>query len=191
MDYSNQENLYKYFDQTIKNESSLIIQKLKKELKEMKNTALTTVKNELDESKKITIDAKAKLLTSKHQKSLSELKKKYHLELMSKREQLLEELVVSLKNKLSDYMKTEAYKNKVLETLKNIKEEINYIEISPKDPVKTILKDYEIRENSSITGGILVVLKTNNLEVNQTFDVKIKEAKEWFYQNSLLFVVEK
>ncbi|MDY0277885.1 MAG: hypothetical protein RBQ97_07355 [Acholeplasma sp.] len=190
MDYSNERGLRKYFDEVVNKEAMDKIQKLEKDLKEMHKIELDAVKKELNKEKNIVLEAKKKIIYQKHQKEFNEVKRELSLELVKRRQELLDELVSEIDKKIKKYLLSKDYENKVMEVINKYKDNVLTIEINSKDPIIKKLDEKLVKKNDEIIGGVSLLLKNDSVVIDATLNSKMEEARQWFYNNAKLFIDE-
>jgi len=190
VDYSNERGLRKYFDEVVNKEAMDKIQKLEKDLKEMHKIELDAVKKELNKEKNIVLEAKKKIIYQKHQKEFNEVKRELSLELVKRRQELLDELVSEIDKKIKKYLLSKDYENKVMEVINKYKDNVLTIEINSKDPIIKKLDEKLVKKNDEIIGGVSLLLKNDSVVIDATLNSKMEEARQWFYNNAKLFIDE-
>jgi|GEM_PF-2108624 len=186
-----EQDLFNYFNRSIEEETFEILKNLEKEIETIRKKEIAIINNELEKSKNINLYAKEKLLYQKHQQKLSQLKYEYDLKLMKIRDEFVDKMILKIHEKIKKYVKTQAYIDKMITLINNYENKIKHIEVMEKDALINKVKNIKIVTNEKIIGGIKIILKDEKKEVDATFNLKLEDAKKWFYENSQLFLKEK
>lgn len=185
-----------FFKQTVEEEA--IEQKLKIEAQtqQEKETRIEEAKrNLLEESKRRLQEQKLKIEREYKQYTSKEiyLKKK---ELLLKRDEIISEIFEGVTEKIKTFMNSHDYYEYLLNCIKDAQEQFDCKELTiflkEEDLVKgeSLVCSFpesklEIKENPSILiGGIIIKKSGTNLITDDSFDHKLKEAKENFINES-------
>lgn len=125
---------------------------------------------------------------SKYEKAIFELRIREQQELLSLKENMIDEILYSLKKRLVDFTNSDEYidyiKNYLDNTLKSIENNegsIVYFNEKDKEIFKKIInkKDVEISdETKDIIGGYILQDKNNKFRIDCSLDENVKECKE-------------
>lgn len=199
MEYFSSEQLFKYFQEEIKEASEKRINQLRKEIEELKAKELKKIDDELRESIYHGLEIELKELKTDHSYEMNKVMTENARLLMNRRQELLLSVFEEVKEKLAKYMKTDDYvKNmtKKIEKTQNLfsKDEVIF-SIKKTDQLleKTIKSVFtgaftiEYSENIQI-GGFLAACKKKGIEIDDTLDYLLEDKKQWFYEKSNLYI---
>jgi vacuolar-type H+-ATPase subunit E/Vma4 len=199
MSYYDDEELLKYFSKQIKELAETEIKKLEKDIADVKKKQLEKIDSELQNSIIKSMNIRIGDLESEYNAKINKLKIENHKNIMQKRKELLDSVVLEVKKKLLKYVKTKAYsekmKDKVLRILKDFKKRSVIFRINKDDEaLKKVIKDnykseYSIEDDEDIEiGGFIVVCNELKILTDETIDTKINEKKRWFYEHANLAI---
>lgn len=187
----NENEILKYFKESIKNSSLSEINNLQKEIKESYNLKKEEIINELNKEKEEIIKIKNNDLDKKYKLLQADVEDENKKELVLLRNKYIDELFNNLNNKLIDYTKTKEYQNKIKDKLLKLKlnkNNISKIEISKNDLfLKDEYKDLNFEINNEILGGFIIYFIDNKI-INETLNIKINDAKNYFFENAHWFI---
>ena len=199
MSYYDKEELLKYFNKQIKQEADIEIKKLTKAIADTKKRQLEQIDNELQTSIFKSMNSQIDELESEHNAVINKLKIENHKKVMQKRTELLDSVILEVRNKCIDFTKSAAYadqmKSKVLKMHDNFKDCTIVFRINKDDStLKKIIKDnykgkYSVENDNLIEiGGFIAVCNEKKILTDETIDSKIKEKRQWFYEHANLAV---
>lgn len=198
MDYYNEDQILQYFKDEIEKLSQEKIDKIKKEIAEIKANELNKIEEEVKKEIHLTLGAELKDLEKQHLSEINTILNESNYKLMKRREELFTDIFNTVKQKIVDFIQTERYETLMKTKLNDlaklfVDEKINFLVNKDdkiiKKVIQSIFKDYEIFENPRIElGGFQAYSMNKGVEVDETLDSKLKEKKEWFYANSKLFI---
>src|SRR5690554_402647 len=176
MKFNNNDDLGKYFKESIEKESSLEIETLTTEIEGMKTEARQAFKKELEEDKLDILSARARDIFKQYQEELSVKQRTLDLLVMEKRMHLIDELFETLEMNIQNFRETPANDRWFKKRLK--KYDLNAfdtIELNPQDKAKapTHLK---VKENPNIRAGFILYNKDLNRLAVETISSNLKEA---------------
>lgn len=199
MEYFNEDKIFSYFEEEIRNSSLKDIQSLKKEIKEIKENELKKIHNEVKQQIDLTLKIELKDLNNQRSMEISKISNEYKLKLMKVRENLLEQVFSSVKEKLNNFTNSNDYVELMKEKVKNVNQEFAnekvIFKINKDDKrIRKIIEsnflfEYDIEVVPEIyIGGFEACTIEKGLEIDETIDTKLNEKKQWFYSNSKLFI---
>jgi vacuolar-type H+-ATPase subunit E/Vma4 len=199
MEYNTNQELYQYFTQEIERIGEQQIEALRKEMDEKKRSELKKIQENIDRKTKKFLNRELKALNTDFSSEINQIHTENNRKLIEKRENLLESIFTEVKEKLEVFVKSDDYKAWLEES---IKESVDYLDTEPltfsvkdnDDVIKTVLKNavsikYDLNASKNISiGGFKVKSDSKGLEIDRTFDKKLKDRRDWFYANSNLFI---
>ena len=185
-----------FFKQTVEEEAIEQKLKIESETQEEKKIRIEEAKKRLlEESKRRLEEQKAKIEREYKQYTSKEiyLKRK---ELLLKRDEIIAEIFEGVTEKIKNFMNTHDYYEYLLNCVKDAAKQFDCKELTiflknedmPKG--ESLICSFpelklEIKENPSIlVGGIIIKKSGTNLITDDSFDHKLKEAKENFISES-------
>ncbi|MGE4321273.1 MAG: hypothetical protein AB7E61_07485 [Acholeplasmataceae bacterium] len=200
MAYYNDDELYRYFEKSIKEQSELRLSDLRREIDYQYQRAMKRLKEDLSLQQTVDYNRGLREIRVGYQNQINQIGVNYDEELIKKRLEMSDHVFQGVISKIKAFIKTKAYetyiKEKIEDTLNNVQKTSYIFKIAPKDQViKKIIQaldsTYQIEEDESITyGGFILYLPKQRVEINETLDQKIDEQKDWFYKHSKLFIRE-
>lgn len=125
---------------------------------------------------------------SKYEKAILELRIREQQELLSLKENMIDEILYSLKKRLVDFTNSDEYVDYIkkyldntLKSIENNEGSIVYFNEKDKEIFKKIInkKDVEISdETKDIIGGYILQDKNNKFRIDCSLDENVKECKE-------------
>lgn len=160
---------------------------------EMKNKNLIELKKmELQEKKEETIKRKSMLAETQKNEMISKATQDNRRKILSKSEELLEDVIKSLKEKVEQFVLSNDYENYILEKIKNVTKDVDEKEIiiSITDRDKSRLQDSIIKIGEGndksisldmakidIIGGFILSDKTRTYNLDNSFKTIIEENR--------------
>ncbi len=199
MEYNTNQELYQYFTHEIERIGEQQIEALRKEMDEKKKSELKRITENIERKTRKYLNRELKNLNTDFSSEINRIHTENHRKLMEKREDLLETVFESVKERLSDFVKSDAYKT-LLE--KTVKETVAYLDTDGltfmvrdnDDSIKSVLENtlsikYEVKPSKDIIiGGFKVKSQSKGLEIDRTIDKKLRDQRDWFHANSGLFI---
>jgi V/A-type H+-transporting ATPase subunit E len=199
MEYNTNQELYQYFTHEIERIGEQQIEALRKEMDEKKKSELKRITENIERKTRKYLNRELKNLNTDFSSEINRIHTENHRKLMEKREDLLETVFESVKERLSDFVKSDAYKM-LLE--KTVKETVAYLDTDGltfmvrdnDDSIKSVLENtlsikYEVKPSKDIIiGGFKVKSQSKGLEIDRTIDKKLRDQRDWFHANSGLFI---
>ncbi len=200
MAYYNDDELYRYFEKSIKEQSELRLSDLRREIDYQYQRAMKRLKEDLSLQQTVDYNRGLREIRVGYQNQINQIGVNYDEELIKKRLEMSDHVFQGVISKIKAFIKTKAYetyiKEKIEDTLNNVQKTTYIFKIAPKDQVikkiiQTLDSTYQIEEDESIIyGGFILYLPKQRVEINETLDQKIDEQKDWFYKHSKLFIRE-
>lgn len=200
MEYYLDEQLKAYFEEQITKASSKKIARLRQELDERRERELARMRDEVKRQVDLSLGFELKEIKSQSREDINLLLSRMHLELMHKREALVQQLFDEATTKIKGFVSSPAYLTLMKKKLVHICESYSDCQfvftISLDDaPLSTLIHDVcpsgTIQPSPSIRlGGFSCYLPERKIQIDETLDNRLSEQKVWFYQQSKLFVKE-
>ena len=191
MEYYNEDQLYKYFKETIKTESTKKMDRIRKEIDSIKERELNRIDLEVKRQIDWTIGQELVDIKKEHQTKLNQITIENDVKLMAHRTGLLKSIFDTVKKKLDDFVKSSKYDKYILDRIDKIRCNSFIIGNSDQKALDIILK---INKNAKIAkskdikiGGFIAVLGDGK-EIDETFDSKLHDKIDDFITESRLFI---
>ncbi|MBU1145256.1 MAG: hypothetical protein KJ971_05310 [Firmicutes bacterium] len=199
MEFISNDQLFKYFELEISTSMTKQINKLTQEIKDVKEQALKTINEELKDSISHALTLELKELKTNHSFEINKINVENGHKLMKKRQELLENVFQEVFNKLLVFSTSSQYsdlmKSKIKELNNVFLKSYAIFKIKKADDLlaKVIKENYngkfEIQENFEIElGGFIASCSEMGIETDETIDYRLNDKKEWFYENSNLYI---
>lgn len=199
MDYYSNDQLYKYFEAEIRQNASKQMEALQKQIADNKAREINKVKEDLQESIDRKLKADLKELDTDHSYEVNRITQDNSRKLMKRRQELLEDVFSKTEAKLVEFTKTDAYgalmKAKIdaladrfsgCTTRFGIRKDDSICEKAIK---ANFHHDLKIETDPAIEiGGFSLLCEKMGIEIDETMDTRLSDQKEWFYENSNLYV---
>jgi len=190
-------NAYRYFKEEIEEVGNKRIHDLEVEIESVKARSLKIIEEELNDTVTRAKDNELDEMNTEYHAQLNRIKLATHQEIIKKKRDLFESVLLEVKNQLQEFVKTDEYRNKMILIVKKINKEFCSknvtFKVKPKDDVmRNIIKsnyknDCEVIEDELITlGGFIAICNDKGILTDQTIDNSLEEKKKWFYKNSKL-----
>lgn len=190
-------NAYRYFKEEIEEVGNKRIRELEEEIESTKAKFLKLIEEELNDTVTRAKDNELDEMNTEYHAQLNRIKLATHQEIIKKKRDLFESVLLEVKNNLQEFVKTDEYKNKMILLVKKINKQFCSknitFKVKIKDSVmKNIIKgnyeyDCEILEDESISlGGFIAICNDKGILTDQTIDSSLEEKKKWFFENSKL-----
>jgi vacuolar-type H+-ATPase subunit E/Vma4 len=196
MAYYNEDQLKRYFENAIKRESEIRIEKLRKEIDYLYSKEMSKVNAEQDLKNKLETSKALRELQIEHQDKINQIGIGYDEQLIKERQVMVNNVFEAVYKKLVLYRQSKDYQksmsNKYEDILKYAKGLPITIEIGKEDGLlEEVLKkrNQEFSYNEFIHfGGFVATIDDLNVSIDHTIDQKLEERKKWFYENARLFI---
>lgn len=198
MEYNTNDQLRTYFIKQIQTISEQEISKVKSEIERITQKKLAEIQASAKLRADLMLQQETKLLTSEHSLNISRLTEQNNKKKMMMREQLIEDLFNTIKNKLQDYSKTEAYREGFTKGVQKATKQYPYnglLHVKTADfelannAIKNLSASLQVVEDESIVlGGFLLEFTEAALVVDETLDAKLYDEMISFYENPELII---
>ncbi len=198
MQYNTIEDLEEYFKNEIERVSQGEIKKIQTEIQNIENRNIRELEETARNNAEIIVNQEVSSMDSEHAISLSRMADDNQRKLMKKRQELINNLFLEIREKLVEYTKTDDYKEKMKERIRLLSTQYHSEGI-----LKLALKDMKladelsagfsgqtvVRPDESIEiGGFILEYHQDRIIINETYDARLKEEREMFYANSELII---
>ncbi|WP_312654331.1 V-type ATP synthase subunit E family protein [Proteiniclasticum sp.] len=198
MQYNTIEELEEYFKNEIERVSQGEIKKIQTEIHNIENRNIRELEETARNNAEIIVNQEVSSMDSEHAISLSRMADDNQRKLMKKRQELINNLFLEIREKLVEYTKTDDYKEKMKERIRLLSTQYHSEGI-----LKLALKDMKladelsagfsgqtvVRPDESIEiGGFILEYHQDRIIINETYDARLKEEREMFYANSELII---
>lgn len=198
MQYNTMEELEEYFKNEIEKVSQIEIKKIQKEIENIKNKSIKELEETARNNAEITVSQEVKSMDSEHAISLSRMADDNQRKLMKKRQDLIDNLFVEIKEKLVDFTETDGYKAKLKEKITLLGNQYHsdgILRLADKDMsmADELRKSFSghilVESDESIKiGGFILEFQQDRIVIDETYDARLKEEREMFYANSELII---
>lgn len=199
MAYYNEDQIYRYFDKAILNESRKRILELEKEIADIYNKEMKRTKEALIIKKELRSNSILRELRVEYQDQINKIGIGYDAKLIKERQTMTTSVFDSVMKKIDGFVKSLEYKKLMKEKLRKLCQYLDgekvIIRIALHDKMlaavikESVTSPYVIEKTNEIKlGGFGAIIKGNNTEIDETIDSKISERKKWFLKNSKLFI---
>ncbi len=199
MEYNNNTTLFNFFKKEITSLGSLDINRLEKEISEVKNRELSRIRNEIEDNIDRFLIVELRSLNTDHSSEINKINNKNRRLLMQERQVLIENVFNDIIKKTFNYLKTNDYlrrmEAKLLTSLKLLNTDDIIITYNKNDEmIKKILSKANFKNltkntnDTILIGGFIASSVKKSIEINETIDVRLEEKKQWFFENSNLFI---
>ena len=189
MDNQNRDQLYKYFNETIRTEADIEINALRAEIDKMHHEAEVIFEKAMKEDQANVLDNARIDASRDFQMRLTAKKHELNLKIKEKRQLLLDELFEKLRKRLIEFRQSPAYRKWIDDHFQHLNpKEYTAIEIDPNDQI--LLKrplEFKIIKSQGLIAGFKLHHHNGKVILDESFATKIEEAKQWFFDNSLWF----
>lgn len=192
-------DLYKYFKKEIEEAANEQINILNKDIEDIKRKQLANIDEEVHDTINKVLDTELNEINTEHSANMNRIKTNAHQEIIRKKKELLDLVIEEVQNKCLKFVKTDSYKEGMLNLINKINDEFcgnNFLFKIKKDDkvlenliIKNYSKDYTIEKVDSIRiGGFIGICTEKGILTDQTIDSKLEDRRTWFYENSKLAV---
>jgi len=192
------EELEEYFKNEIEKVSQIEIKKIQKEIENIKNKNIKELEETARNNAEITVSQEVKSMDSEHAISLSRMADDNQRKLMKKRQDLIDNLFVEIREKLVGFTETDGYKAKLKEKITLLGNQYHsdgILRLADKDMSMTdeLRKSFSghilVESDESIKiGGFILEFQQDRIVIDETYDARLKEEREMFYANSELII---
>ena len=190
----------RYFEKEITESANEKIEKLKKEIEDIKKRQLDIIDEEIHASVFRAMEIELNELTLDYSAQINRLKLQTHQKLLRKKNELMESILLEVQRKILDFTKTDKYKTELKKLIKKIDKTFcgndMLFKIKKNDLImKSIISDnftknYQVEETDEIVlGGFIAVCRTKGILTDQTLDAKLEEKKNIF-NHKMKFVIK-
>ena len=194
-----QENVLQYFQKEIEESANEKIVELEKDIETIKSRQLKLLKEEIDDTITRAKENEINEMNVEHSAKLNRIKVGVNKEIIKRKRDLMESVLLDVTNKLLEFVKSDDYKEKMMFLIKKIDSEFcgDSIEFQVKrndKVIKNLIKinftqTHTIVEDEAIQlGGFRAVCLKKGIMTDQTVDASLEERKIWFFQHSKLSV---
>lgn len=199
MEYNNYEKLLDFFKKEINQIGSEKIKELENEISEIKDREIGKIRSDIEENVNRYKMFELKSVNTDHSSEINKINNKNHRLLMQKRQELIDSIFNDVIKKINKYIKTDNYyqlmEKKLLKALKILKADDIVFKYKKDDKLlKKILSENGFKDKTTIAstdiliGGFIASSVKRRIEINETLDVRLEEKKQWFFENSNLFI---
>ena len=196
MAYYNEDQLKRYLEKAIMQESGIRIEKLRKEIDYLYAKEMNKVNAELDLKNKLDTNKALRELQIEYQDKINQIGEGYDEQLIKERSVMVNNVFEAVYKKLFTYRQTKAYQSTMIEKCETVldyaKNHPVQFEIGADDQLLEevlIKKGQKYNKNDQIHfGGFKAVIEALKVSIDQTIDQKLEERKKWFYENARLFI---
>ena len=198
MQYNTIEELEEYFKSEIEKVSQSEIKKIQKEIENIKNKNIKELEETAGNNADIIVSQEVKSMDSEHATALSRMADDNQRKLMRKRQDLIDNLFMEIKEKLIRFTETDDYKEKLknkIAILGGQHHSDGILRLSGKDMsladdlIKSFSGHIIVKPDESIKiGGFILEFHQDRIIIDETYDARLKEEREMFYANSELII---
>ncbi len=198
MQYNTIEELEEYFKNEIERVSQSEIKKIQTEIQNIENRNIKELEETARNNAEIIVNQEVSSMDSEHAISLSRMADDNQRKLMKKRQELINNLFLEIRDKLVEYTKTDEYKEKMKERIRLLSTQYHsegILKLAPKDMklADELSSGFSgqtvVRPDESIEiGGFILEYHQDRIIINETYDARLKEEREMFYANSELII---
>lgn len=201
MDYNSNDILLDFFKREIDHIGSLKIKELEKEIKTIKEREMSKITHEIEDNINRFKVIELRSINTDHSSEINKINNQNRRLLMQERQELIDDIFKEVIQKINDYVKTDSYRLLMQKKLKKSLDILN-----SDDTVITYGKDDELivkllsvngfKDQTAIAssnihiGGFIASSAKKRIEINETLDVRLEGRKQWFFENSNLFIRE-
>lgn len=199
MEYSSLESLIKYFEAEIKRMSDADIAKLKKEIDADKQKELARMELEVQHQVSLSLGVELQDVKEKYRMDVNALLAENAAKLHERRSEIAEEVFASVTDKIREFVSGPDYPGHLEAKLSEVRAlfpgesltvTVGKGDAKAEGSVRKILgaEASVISDDSIRLGGFRAHGNRSLREIDETFDFKLEQKKEWFYANSRLFI---
>lgn len=198
MQYNTIEELEEYFKSEIEKVSQSEIKKIQREIENIKNKNIKELEETARSNEEIIVSQEVKSMDSEHAIALSRMADDNQRKLMKKRQDLIDNLFVEIREKLIRYTETDAYKAKLIDKIALLSSQYKsdgVLRLAVKDMYladelnEKFSGHINVKTDESIKiGGFILEFHQDRIIIDETYDARLKEEREMFYANSELII---
>ncbi|HSR03290.1 MAG TPA: V-type ATP synthase subunit E family protein [Proteiniclasticum sp.] len=198
MQYNTIEELEEYFKSEIEKVSQSEIKKIQREIENIKNRNIKELEETARSNEEIIVSQEVKSMDSEHAIALSRMADDNQRKLMKKRQDLIDNLFVEIREKLVRYTETDAYKAKLIDKIVLLSSQYKsdgVLRLAVKDMYladelnEKFSGQINVKPDASIKiGGFILEFHQDRIIIDETYDARLKEEREMFYANSELII---
>ncbi len=199
MAYYNEEQLYRYFDKTIKREVEKKIKELTDEIEYLHAKDMKKITEDLEQKRDSELNKKLRELHLSYQDKINQIGIDYDAKLLKERTFMTNIVFNAVLDQIYQFITSSGYEDlmtkKLSEIAKKYPNQSCVITISDRDThlpkiIEEVMKSRaKIIESPDLhLGGFEFLLQDEGIEIDETIDTKLIAQKEWFYKNSKLFI---
>ena len=199
MEHFTGEKLQQYFEDAIEEASSKKIQALSKGIAEFKKKEMVKIEAEVRHQVDLSLGVKLKDIQDRLRHDANQLTVDNGQKLFQHRQKIAEGVFSGVLEKLHSFVAGPEYsvwlKKKLTAVAAAFQGEPVVLSFSAADPAgKAIAQGYFPTDSRIVSdpyiriGGFKAVGETSRQEVDESFDSKLENHKEWFYAHSKLFI---
>ncbi len=191
------------FSQIVKEDALSQMNALDKENDEKKAKAVNAFKEDYERERENRIKFENLKIQREYKQVVAKKLRGYRVELIKKRDEIVNDIFDKVVVRLNDYMKTDDYKNFIIDRLgkaekimdtKDFELCCNERDMALCEKIVDELKyQYNITlklDRGILIGGVIIKKKDANLISDETFDFRLNQAKEGFIKESGLTIPE-
>jgi len=198
MQYNTIEELEEYFKNEIEKVSQIEIKKIQKEIENIKNKNIKELEETARNNAEITVSQEVKSMDSEHAIALSRMADDNQRKLMKKRQDLINNLFVEIRERIVGYTESDDYKAKIKEKITLLGNQYHsdgILRLADKDMSmgdelsKSFSGHIMVESDESIKiGGFILEFQQDRIVIDETYDARLREEREMFYANSELII---
>lgn len=192
-----QNNILSYFQKEIEESANEKISKLEADIEIIKSKQLRILNEEIEDTVTKAKENELNEMNVEHSAKLNRIKVGVNKEIIKKKRDLLQSVLLEVTDKLLNFVKSNEYIDKMQYLIRKINSqfcgETIEFQIKKNDKViKKIIEDnftekYKILEDETIQlGGFRAVCLDKGIMTDQTVDASLEEKRMWFIQHSKL-----
>jgi len=195
----NEDQLYRYFDKAIQRESKKRMEELSKEIDYLYAKEMKKISEDLTMKKDLQLNKALKELQLDYQDKITKIGIGYDAKLIKERTFMTNIVFHSVLDKIYKFITSKNYEILMKEKLEKLNDTLKskkvIITISDRDShlptliQETITGPYELVKSQELhLGGFEALIDIDGIIIDETIDTKLADQKEWFYNNSKLFI---
>ena len=192
-------DVFQYFKKEIEAAANLQIKTLKDEIEDIKKKQIAHIDEDVHDGINRALETELNELNTDHSASMNRIKTNTHQEIIKKKKELLDSVILEVQKKCLHFVKTKKYQNGMLNLVKKIDKEFcgeNFLFRIKQDDnalediiTNNYSKNHVIEKVDYIKiGGFIGICTEKGILTDQTIDSKLEERRTWFYENSKLAV---
>ena len=192
-----QGDVLEYFNKEIRESAEEEISKLKSEIENTKNKQLKEIEDRIKDTVNKVLDIEMNEINTEFSATMNRIKTTAHQQVIRKKHELLDSILLSVRKKCEAYAKTKKYQSTMEKIVKKIDNEFcgdNFtFKIRKGDELikevieKTFSKNCNVIEDESVQiGGFIGVCIKKGILTDQTIDNRLEEARVKLYEKSNL-----